>query len=317
MSILRHYVRDRVVTLLGGELVADPIKIFVKQEPHKLAKLAEERYRLISAVSVVDTMVDRMLFQDIFEQIKKNPLKTPIAIGWNPMGSGASFLKMHFPKPTFDTDKKHWDWTYPYWLLSDCYSILLQLASWPDWRVSLAVKRFLCLFTHPIFQFPDDSQVRQKVPGIMKSGCYLTLLLNSLGQWFLHRDVEVGLGIEVPCVCFGDDVTQESTEYDQLFVIGYSNLGFTVESETHKDIEFCGFKIYSLGRFLPAYKDKHIFMLKHLTLDDEIATQTLQSYQYLYWFDKPFLSLIRNIAKERGLNARVPDEQIMRVVLGQ
>lgn len=317
VEILRCYVHSRVETLLGDGVESDPIKLFIKQEPHKLAKIAEGRLRLISAVSVVDTMIDRMLFQGIFQAIKSRPLATPIAIGWNPMGTGASFLKMHFPNRTFDTDKKHWDWTFPFWLLADCYSILMATASWPEWRKKIAIKRFYCLFRAAVFQFPDGTRVEQKLPGIMKSGCYLTLLLNSLGQWFLHELAERELGIKVPCACFGDDVTQESCIYDDQFVNIYQRMGFRVESESHDCVDFCGFKIFSMSRFLPSYKDKHIFMLKHLTLDPVVATQTLQSYQYLYWFDKPFLGLIRDIARERDLNAIVPDEDILRVVLGQ
>lgn len=318
VEIFRLYVTDRLNDLLNGVRAADPLKMFVKQEPHKLAKIAEDRLRLISAVSVVDSMIDRMLFQDIFESVKTHPLATPIAIGWNPLGSGTSVLRGKIKTPTFDTDKKHWDWTFPFWLLGDCYSCVVNLANWPSWRRELAYSRFFMLFQHARFCFPDGDIVEQQLPGIMKSGCYLTLLLNSIGQWFLHDLVQTKLGVEIPFVCFGDDVSQQSSEFDQRFVEEYENFGFTLKSERHEHIEFCGFEMFTMNRFLPAYKEKHIFLLSHLTTDDEIATQTLQSYQYIYWFDKPFLSLIREIALERGLNcAVVPDEQIMRVVYGR
>lgn len=317
VSILRMYVLDRVESLLKGNLVADPIKLFIKQEPHKLEKLDEGRLRLISAVSVIDTMIDRMLFQDLFQEVIKKPLRTPIAIGWTPLGTGSAFLKMHFPGATFDTDKKHWDWTFPWWLLADCYQVLVQ-PEWPAWRRALAYKRFYMLYRYAVFHFPDGSLVSQKGDGIQKSGCYLTLLLNSLGQWLLHEHAELSLGVRVKHVSFGDDVTQESTAFDRAFLEFYESLGFHVKPSWSENIEFCGFHIYSGSRFLPSYKDKHIFMLRHLTLDPEIAVQTLQSYQYIYWFDKEFLALIRSIAVYRGLNhAIVDDGDIMRVVLGR
>lgn len=317
VSILRMYVLDRVESLLKGKLTADPIKLFIKQEPHKIEKLEEGRLRLISAVSVIDTMIDRMLFQDLFEQIIRFPLKTPIAIGWSPLGSGAAFLKSHFPGKTFDTDKRHWDWTFPWWLLADCYQILVP-EEWPSWRKTLAYRRFYMLYRYAVFSFPDGSLVSQKGDGIQKSGCYLTLLLNSLGQWLLHEHAQLSLGVEVEHASFGDDVTQRSTKYDVEFLEFYRSLGFEVKPTWSDDIEFCGFHIFTNCRFLPSYKDKHVFMLRHLTMDPQIAAQTLQSYQYLYWFDKEFLALIRSIAVSRGLqHALVDDGDIMRVVMGR
>ncbi|QGL51728.1 putative RNA-dependent RNA polymerase [Vespa velutina associated menton virus] len=263
-------------------------------------------------------MIDRMLFQDLFKSFVENPLRTPVAIGWNPLNLGASFLRNRIRGSTFDTDKKHWDWTYPHWLLFDCYLVLTNLTNAPWWWHRVARLRFKLLFEDAVFSFPDGSLVRQQGPGIMKSGCYLTLLLNSLGQWMLHTLCESSLGVKVPLVCFGDDVTQISTEYDERFVSYYESLGFTVESAKHEDMEFCGFHIFPHNVFLPAYKDKHIFTLSHLTLNEEVAIQTLQSYQYLYWFDKPFLNLIRQVAVGRNLPAAlVSDDQIMRVVYGR
>nr|QIJ70118.1 RNA-dependent RNA polymerase [Jeffords solemo-like virus] len=316
--VLRHYVLKRFIDLLDGEKSADPIKVFIKQEPHKRQKLDEGRLRLISAVSIVDTMVDRMLFCDIFDAVKKTPLRTPVAIGWTPLATGSAYLKAHFKGHTFDTDKKYWDWTFPWWLLADCYTTLIDRPEFPVWKRRVAYQRFYMLYRYAVFSFPDGSMVAQKGDGIQKSGCFLTLLLNSLGQWHLHALAELNIGVKVPMVTFGDDVTQLSTPHNNDFVKYYESLGFVVKSSLNEDIEFCGFHIYSAARFLPAYKDKHIFMLRHLTLDPEIATQTLQSYQYIYWYDKPFLALIRSIAKMRGLiDAIVNDEDIMRVVLGQ
>lgn len=313
--IFREAVAGRIKSLLHGELIADPIKMFIKQEPHKLSKIKEGRQRLISAVSIIDTTVDRMIFQDLFSYILQRPLSTPVAVGWAPTKLGAGFLKCKLPGKTFDTDKKHWDWTFPYWLLYDCYVTLLSVGVRPEWQIKLAMARFKMLFELAVFSFPDGSQVKQLFQGIQKSGCYLTLILNSMGQWFLHRLAELALGIEVPMVCFGDDVTQDSTDFDEDFAAFYEALGFKLETSCNDVMEFCGFKIHSCSRFIPCYRDKHVFMLRHLTLDDEIAIQTIRSYQYIYWFDKPFLAFLRDVAYLRNLpQALVDDADIMRVI---
>lgn len=318
VEILRLEVLARFEYLLEGSYHCDPIKVFIKQEPHKVSKLKEGRLRLISAVSVIDTMVDRMLFQRIFKKVVSEPLSTPVAIGWSPVQSGAAYLRMHLSGKTFDTDKKHWDWTFPWWLLVDSYKVLLQIASPAPWWEAVALRRFKCLFKYARFSFPDGQVVDQREKGIMKSGCYLTLLMNSLGQWILHEHAQLSLGVNVKFICFGDDGTQEHSEHDDKFVAFYEKLGFKVEHGVHDNIEFCGFHIFANSKFLPAYKDKHVFMLRHLTLDPTIAVQTLQSYQYLYWFDRAFLDFVRSIAKSRGLHeAIIPDDQICRVVYGR
>nr|AWY11067.1 putative RNA-dependent RNA polymerase [Motts Mill virus]AWY11079.1 putative RNA-dependent RNA polymerase [Motts Mill virus]AWY11199.1 putative RNA-dependent RNA polymerase [Motts Mill virus] len=324
VKILRMLVTDRINHLLSVKnlqelhLAADPIKLFIKQEPHKISKLIEGRLRLISAVSMVDTMIDRMLFQELFASVVSSPFRTPVAIGWTPLGSGAAYFKAHFSGKTFDTDKKHWDWTFPFWLLEDCYKVLTSCHYAPAWWHRLAHARFMALYSEAVFRFPDGSTLQQPYPGIQKSGCYLTLLLNSLGQWMLHVLAEASIGCKVKCISFGDDVTQESTEFDESFANYYRKLGFSLQTGVHDDPEFIGFHIYPQSAFLPSYRDKHVFLLSHLTRDEENAVATLRSYQYLYWFDKSFLEFLKNIALARNLpQAILLDEQIEKVVFGR
>lgn len=61
VSLVRLAVWDRFNNLVSGNLQCDPIKVFVKQEPHKRKKLDEGRLRLISSVSLIDTIIDRIL----------------------------------------------------------------------------------------------------------------------------------------------------------------------------------------------------------------------------------------------------------------
>lgn len=59
----------------------DPIRMFIKQEPHKEAKLRVGRYRLISAVSFVDTMADRVMLRWLQNKAVANVGKTSCAVG--------------------------------------------------------------------------------------------------------------------------------------------------------------------------------------------------------------------------------------------
>lgn len=73
-------VTERIQSLLSGEMEADDIKVFVKQEPHSWEKISEGRFRLISAVSMVDTMVDRIVFGDLVDRVLATAGETPVMI---------------------------------------------------------------------------------------------------------------------------------------------------------------------------------------------------------------------------------------------
>lgn len=66
---------------LTGDSHADHIRIFVKPEPHKTSKLEEQRFRPISAVSLVDATVDRLLFKFLVDRFIENREGTPSMIG--------------------------------------------------------------------------------------------------------------------------------------------------------------------------------------------------------------------------------------------
>jgi hypothetical protein len=42
---------------------ADPVRLFIKEEPHSIAKCEKKRWRLISSVSIVDKLVEYVLFK--------------------------------------------------------------------------------------------------------------------------------------------------------------------------------------------------------------------------------------------------------------
>nr|UJG27993.1 VP2 [Bayan-Khairhan-Ula Melophagus solemo-like virus] len=306
--MLHAYVQDRIIRILEDkDTRAYPIKVFIKREPHKQSKIDEGRYRIISGVSLVDAIIDRMLWQDTVDKIIWNVGKTPLMIGWSPLCGGGAWFRRLFPRKTFDVDVSHWDWTYPVWLLRLAYGILLgTVQGKPNWFVKLAMRRYLDLFVDARFKFADGMEVQQPYEGVLKSGCYLTTVLNSLGQWLLNEMAmewisdQVGQTIDLRFVCLGDDSTRESSPYNDLFVKFYESLGLKIKSHENEIPEFCGFYVGDFGHTSPAYVNKHKFMLSHLTCDEELAKQTLEAYQYLYWDTPEMLSVITAIAVARG-----------------
>lgn len=309
----KHLVADRI-RMLQIEATCDPIKIFVKPEPMKLEKLQQGRPRIISAVSLVDTFVDRLLFRRLFQRAVETCGQTHILVGFSPLGGNPSMLLslLGASETYHSTDKSTWDWTVPYWLILAIRSVVRRLiVDAPDWFYDLMEKRFYCLFAFPIFQFADGQQVQQEQPGIMKSGCYGTLIFNSIGQLILDIVVALLLGIDQPLpFVMGDDQIRNITIRLEEQLEMFKRLGFKVKSTTSKVPEFVGFH-FTKNSYLPAYNGKHAFALNHLTLQPEVAKATLMSYQLLYYHDESALREIRRLVRERGyVDAYVSDDRL-------
>lgn len=320
LRLIREAVKCRLVDVSKGNLVSDPLKVFIKQEPHKRKKIEENRLRLIMSVSLIDALVDRLLFMRLMYKVVNNFNKTNVMIGWSPIKGGYRMLDMLFPGKSMSIDKKAWDWSVPGWLLSAVMSVILRLANdAPEWWQTAVRTRFECLFSRPIFKFQDGAEFRQQKPGIMKSGCYLTIFINSVGQLLLHEmagHVLLCREISEPIIVLGDDTLQNYFPEFEKYVKYLESLGFVCEYEIHEGRrEFAGFT-YDRD-YIPAYKQKHLFALSYLTTDRTIAEQTLQNYQYLYYFEPAMMKLIREMIRILDVpTAYVDDEALRAIALG-
>lgn len=316
VDFFRRSVFQRFIDLVD-EPVCDEIKIFVKREPHKIAKIEEERYRLISAVSMVDSMVDRILFGDLFRSVKRKPGVAGVMIGWSPIKNGSYFLTSQLKSGKYlSLDKSAWDWSVQEWLIVILRELLIDLhPDSPLWFRRMVRARFSLLFDNPIFRFSDGTLVRQQVPGIMKSGCYLTILLNSLGQLIVHTLAAARIGrTPPPLFCLGDDTVQEDVDFRDELVSAIEAMGFKLKVDVSNCVRFCGFEMSGLD-YTPEYREKHRFLLEHLTLDPDIACSTLLSYQVLYYNDARVLRVIRDLIRKRKIpEAYRSDEFLLKLV---
>lgn len=305
VDYLQRCVWDRLYHLNQGREWSDPIKLFIKHEPHKVSKLDEGRLRLISSVSLIDAMVDRVLFMPLAALVKKNFLKTRMMVGWSPLKGGYRSIAFEFDgRKVLAIDKSSWDWTMPYWLIDLCMQLILSLAvDYPDWWRDLVKLRFKLLFVNPIFKFADGLEVMQPFPGIMKSGCYLTIILNSMAQFLLHSIVCYSIKLdpnEGSFFAMGDDTAQDEMERLDEYLRKMESFGFKVKYHSSDVVEFAGFHL-TVDKYIPAYRNKHLFQLEYLTREKDVAVSTLRSYQLLYFFDPGFLKIINSIIIDRGL----------------
>lgn len=296
VAILREMVWQRI----QRPEESDPIKVFIKREPHKLDKIATGRYRLISAVSLVDTMVDRVLFGRLCRKILSTVGETPCLIGWSPLRGGYHLLIEKFRgRTTRGLDKTAWDWTVSKWVLDATLAVLLELMDGAEpVVVDLARRRWKQLFSDAIFQFSDESQVKQPGWGVMKSGCYLTIVINSIGQMLYHALALKRLHLPYDSLRFvtiGDDVTVEDfAEFDQYERIIKHYGALLKPSEPTRHLQFAGFNFQvENGReeCWPEYWQKHLYNVSH---SQKLPAEALLPYLVLYANEPNFGEYVRS-----------------------
>lgn len=304
VEILRQMVKARLDLLISGELVADNIKVFVKQEAHKAKKLEDGTYRLISAVSLVDTMIDRILFGWLARNVLATAGKTPCLVGWSPVRGGWRQLNDRFRnKPVVCLDRSAWDWTVQGYLV-DCWLLFLENIAYghAEWWRKAVRARFELLFEKAVFQFEDGTIVKQPIRGVMKSGCFLTIILNSLSQSILHYIANARCGQRMSLkqpLTIGDDTVQESFDWLEEYALRMEELGVTLKGvKIQHWVEFAGFA-YNGTTCWPAYWQKHLFNLAH----SDNLEDTLKSYQYLYVHEPVMYEFVCRVAREVGPNA--------------
>lgn len=253
---------------------SDYIRLFVKQEPHKSRKIRDGMLRLISSVSVIDQIIDHMIFGDFNKvMIQKHP-QIPPKVGWTPFYGG----HYQIPKVKWQAvDKSQWDWTVQSWLIESELDFRIYMCkNMTDQWLNLARWRYLQLFGNAKFITSSGLVLEQKHPGIMKSGCVNTISSNSIMQVILHARCCLELGIKVtPIITLGDDTLQQPVNDKRYLDLMQQ---FCIVKHAKICNEFAGYKF---GETIePLYKGKHAYNLLHSK--PEFLEQQLDSYLLLY-----------------------------------
>lgn len=303
VQVFKEAVWRRIMALNNGMLLADPLKVFIKTEPHSLKKIAEGRFRLISGVSMVDAMVDRIIFGWLADRVLASVGKTPIRVGWTPLRGGWRELRNAFMgKRVTCIDKSSWDWTMQEWVVLALERLVMELTfDAPEWLQGLIRKRFQLLFRKAVFQFADGTQARQASVGVMKSGCFMTIIFNSLAQMLLHAGAKIRMGRD-PYEDFpqamGDDTVQETPFQLRDYVAHLEKLGCIVKGvKIASFIEFAGVQIVQEG-FVPSYWKKHLFKLANCDLDN--FAEFCQAMTIFYYFDERMVKIFTRALLEVG-----------------
>lgn len=261
---------------------SDLIRLFVKAEPHKRKKIELKRWRLISSVSLLDQIIDQMLFGEMNDIWVASWFTTPMKVGWVPFKGGWKL----FPKGrSLCVDKTSWDWTVRMWLVqlelrvrAACVAEGPHKEKWEE----LAAWRYRCLYVTSTFVTSGGIKLKQLIPGIQKSGCVNTLMTNTMMQYLLHLRICYEGGHSVGFFwCLGDDTLQDLPERFKEYFVALRS--FCVVKQASLASEFAGFS-FAGSQVEPVYRGKHAYNMLHM--DSLYEEEFRKAYQLLYYRSK-------------------------------
>lgn len=304
VTLLRNLVIRRIESLKQGDCEPYPLKMFIKEEPLSHKKLQEGRARIIFSLALEDQVVDKILFGAWHRAEEHNASVIPNKVGWSPVPEGFWLVKRDFPlsdPEPLATDCSAFDWTFPAWTIPVILDQKLEQADEYDPLYEKAVRSRVSeiMGKNCTVRFPNGALYRQDFEGLMKSGWLLTISCNGWSQFLINALAWLRTHPDklMPKMwTMGDDVILAwSDQYDQdLFESNLNKTGIIVKRGS-RSREFAGFRfIPNKDQFYvdPLYVDKHIFQLRHYTLDE--LKKVVDMYACIYslaspetrsWFD--------------------------------
>lgn len=264
MSKARFEDMNAVELVQAG--LCDPIRLFVKGEPHKQSKLDEGRYRLIMSVSLVDQLVARVLFQNqnkreiaCWRAVPSKPgfgLSTDDQVAEFTAALAKDFgvtpddFVSHWHQFVLPTDCSGFDWSVAEWMLQDDMEVRNRLTENNNDLTRHLRACWLRCISRSVLCLSDGSLLAQEIPGVQKSGSYNTSSSNSR-----IRVMAAYHSGATWCCAMGDDAL-ESVDSD---LDHYKTLGFKVE--VSKQLEFCSHIFEKPDLALPVNTAKMLYKL--------------------------------------------------------
>lgn len=233
--------------------LCDPVRVFVKQEPHKLSKLLQKRFRLISSVSLVDSLEERVLYQrrTKFEIANWDSIPSKPGMGSTDQNIGvlaremSSILEEH--GVLMDDDVAGWDWQEKWYLLMATLvvNMITMRVIW-DSDYGRAMRNREVAACYPVLADSAGTLYVLTQP-VKCSGRFVTSFKNSTGRACL------GVLAGTRPMCMGDDCNEGPLKgksdvpnvIRKYAALGYSSKIFEVtENTTLEGSIFCSLRFY-------------------------------------------------------------------------
>lgn len=238
--------------------LCDPVKLFVKEEPHKLRKIIEGRVRLIMSVSIIDKFIEMILIKSLKDLEIANWVNIPSkpGMGFTPDMVKTIYDRVHEMKRPVSTDVEGWDWSVTQWLLDADADMMIRLCNNPfeDWKNLIMTSS--SLEGNSLYCLSNSKMYTLAIRGNQNSGKLKTSMSNSR----MRALVAVVAGCD-DCICMGDDNIEE---YIEGAIEKYQNMGIKVKiyEEIQTEFEFCS-KIFQQNSCYPVSYGKTLMKLLH------------------------------------------------------
>lgn len=286
-----------VQAILNGDL-QHVFRVFVKDEPHKKAKVEAGRWRLIIASSLPMQMIWRMLFHHQNKWLNDKCWETPSSHGMVfCYGGWRRFKAVCKTKGlVYSSDVSGWDINSPGWVFRCVRELRKRWGGPPDWERTIDLV-YDDAFVNAKLYFSNGIIVEQQFEGFMKSGLFNTITDNSLGGGLVHIVASLRSGQRIGnWIVTGDDMLRQymSDSYvDQLLP-----LGVTLK-EYSENLDFMGMNFDKEP--MPLYFQKHI--VKCATSPEHLQ-EILDAYARLYCYSQHHNAFWRDVAEQFAVSLR-------------
>jgi len=200
----------------------DPIRVFVKNEPHSLSKCREGRWRLIMSVSIVDQLVERVLCGEMNEWEIANFERLPAKPGMGFSDDlvelvGDNLQALSDVGVLSSSDVSGWDWSVSgEQLRADALRRIRFFGVAMDHPYAVILLNRVTCLGRSVVSFSDGTLVAQRVDGVQKSGSYNTSSTNSWIRAFVAEAAGASSAITM-----GDDCVDSGCSADLVSRMGH------------------------------------------------------------------------------------------------
>jgi hypothetical protein len=236
--------REHTPKDLVGMDMCDPIKLFIKNEPHKLSKIEEGRLRLIFSVSLADNIICRLLcgLQNAaeIEQWEEIPSKPGMGLhdyGLSVIQNNVSDIA-NLATPA-EADISGWDFSVNESDFRMDADRRVELAQGQGTVWSSILKAHFYCMARKVVVLSDGRMFEQLTPGVMPSGWYNTSSSNSAIRGYTHFAICDEQGLTPSIIAAGDDSVERNISNAEQEYLSYGKRVKMFNTVSRDRFSFC------------------------------------------------------------------------------
>jgi len=315
-QVLKAYTKEGFAELVLREWDSTDIelKAFIKAEPTKEAKIEKGMARCVTGMPLHKTVKNNCVFGPFANTLVKDWKKSPAKYAFNPQRAGdiAHLAEVFEGRQVTESDKANWDYNFFPYLFEISCKVTQSLAVRPAGMSEEQFAAYLAdvqscydeVTKHAVYRCTDGSVWKSQHDGVQKSGWFMTIAANTIGQLALHVlaalrtgcTAEQLLSPDFAIIAGGDDVLQTFPKSfkTEKYREELGSLGFVVSDfKTHKQFDGCEFFSNELRKedgawtYHPTRFTKHVAHLR-VTKREDLASALSSHMLNHVWNRKKF-----------------------------